>query len=141
MDEINVLNITDEQLTEMLSKMTEAEKDEHIRFLIDLIRWGEEMKKSIAGMDDAIISVQERKIEENEITITKLLERLKDKDLELLDKEAIMQIFNCQSDKALKILKLMYINNFGCKIGKEYYITRNEFIKFMNSYKGKNLVI
>lgn len=141
MDNINVLNITDEQLTEMLSKMTSEEKDEHIRFLMDLIRWGEEMKKSIAGMDDAIISVQERKLYDSESTITKLLERLKDKDLELLDKEAIMQIFNCQSDKSLKILKLMYANSFGCKIGKEYYITRNEFIKFMNSYKGKPLVI
>lgn len=141
MDNINVLNITDEQLTEMLSKMTSEEKDEHIRFLMDLIRWGEEMKKCIAGMDNAIISVQERKLSDSESTITKLLERLKDKDLELLDKEAIMQIFNCQSDKSLKILKLMYANSFGCKIGKEYYITRNEFIKFMNSYKGKPLII
>lgn len=141
MNNIDALNITDEQLTEMLSKMTEEDKDDHIRFLTSMMKWNEELKKCIADMSNTVINIQDKQISENEITITKLLERLKDKDLELLDKESIMKIFNCQSDKALKILKLMHVNNFGCKIGKEYYCTKNEFSKFMNSYKGKSLLI
>lgn len=81
----------------------------------------------------------DNKLEEKDIIINSLLERMSNKELELLDKEAIMQIFKCESDKALKILKMMYANEFGCKMGKEYYITRNEFKKFMNSYKGKDV--
>lgn len=83
--------------------------------------------------------ILDKKLEEKDIVINSLLERMSNKELELLDKESIMQIFKCESDKALKILKMMYANEFGCKMGKEYYITKNEFKKFMNSYKGKDV--
>lgn len=141
MDKDYISNITEEQTRDMLQKMNEEEKDDYILFLIKLIQLSEEMKKSISDMANVIIDIRNETIDSNEKTINNLLSRLNDKELELLNKEAIMQIFDCQDDKALKILKLMYANSFGCKIGKEYYITRNEFKKFMDSYKGKDLKI
>lgn len=104
----------------------------------------EEKEKFLNEFDyllDAFWKLHKEDLDKKDLVINSLLERMTNKELELLDKAAIMQIFGCESDKALKILKLMYANQFGCKVGKEYYITKNEFKKFMESYKGKDLKI
>lgn len=99
----------------------------------------EEWKQIMELMLDASWETHKQEIEKKDFVINTLLDKLSNKELELLSKNEIMQIFGCESDKALKILKLMYSNNFGSKVGKEYYITKNEFKKFMDSYKGKDL--
>lgn len=136
--------MTDEQLEVLLENISEKEKDNLIRHIFKSLRFVSEIGERVDNLDfdvnttiDSLINTLKVKNQE----IDDLFNRLGNKELELLDKESIMQIFNCQSDKALKILKLMYANNFGCKIGKEYYITKNEFSKFMNIYKGKDLLI
>lgn len=104
----------------------------------------EEKEKFLNEFDyllDAFWKLHKEDLDKKDLVINSLLERMTNKELELLDKAAIMQIFGCESDKALKILKMMYANQFGCKVGKEYYITKNEFKKFMESYKGKDLKI
>ena len=52
----------------------------------------------------------------------------------------IMKIFKCESDKALKILKIMYQMKEGNKIGKEYYIDKDSLIQFLDKYKGEEIL-
>ena len=52
-----------------------------------------------------------------------------------------MNIFKCESDKALKILKIMFQMKFANKIGKEYYVEKENLIEFLNSYKGEEILI
>ena len=42
----------------------------------------------------------------------------------IYNKEDIMIMFKCKSDKALKILKFLYSINEAIKIGREYYIEK-----------------
>lgn len=99
----------------------------------------EEWKQIMEMALDSSWELHKQEMEKKDIVINTLLDRLSNKELELLGKEEIMQIFKCESDKSLKILKLMYANEFGSKVGKEYYVTKNEFKKFIDSYKGKDL--
>ena len=46
---------------------------------------------------------------------------LKDCEKELLNKSDIMSLYGCESNKALRILKLMFQMGYGNKIGKEYF--------------------
>ena len=45
------------------------------------------------------------------------------KKYQVLTKTDIMSIYKCESNKALRILKLMFQMGYGNKIGKEYYIS------------------
>lgn len=56
-------------------------------------------------------------------------------------KKDIMRIFNCESDKALKILKIIFQMREGNKIGKEYYVTKQALDSFMEDMRGKVLHI
>lgn len=65
-------------------------------------------------------------------------------DKQLLDiygKQDIMKIFKCESDKALRILKVMFQMDEAIKIGKEYYVDRNDLVSFIERYKGKEVCI
>ena len=55
------------------------------------------------------------------------------------DKKDIMKILNCKSDKALKILKLIYSIKDGNKIGREYYVKKEVFDQFLGDMKGKEI--
>lgn len=61
--------------------------------------------------------------------------------LDIYCKQDIMNIFKCESDKALKILKIMFQMKFANKIGKEYYVEKENLIEFLNSYKGEEILI
>lgn len=57
------------------------------------------------------------------------------------DKQDIMKIFKCESDKALRILKIMFQMNMAIKIGKEYYVDEESLKEFLEKYKGKEILI
>ena len=57
--------------------------------------------------------------------------------LDIYNKEDIMKMFKCESDKALRILKLMFQMRDGYKIGREYYVTKKALEEFLESMKGK----
>lgn len=61
--------------------------------------------------------------------------------LDIYNKEDIMKMFKCESDKALRILRLMFLTRDGFKIGREYYVTKKSLEKFMEDIKGKSLYI
>lgn len=61
--------------------------------------------------------------------------------IEIYGKKDIMNIFKCESDKALRILRTMYQMNEANKIGREYYTDKESLNNFLNDYKGKKIYI
>lgn len=61
--------------------------------------------------------------------------------LDVYGKQDIMKIFKCESDKALKILKIMFQMKEANKIGKEYYVDKDTLLNFLDRYKGEEIVI
>lgn len=61
--------------------------------------------------------------------------------IDVYDKHDIMKMFKCESDKALKILKIMYQMKMANKIGKEYYVERESLIQFLDDFKGLEILI
>ena len=59
----------------------------------------------------------------------------------ILTKTDIMSIYKCESNKALKILKIMFQMGYGNKIGKEYYISLESQSDFLADMKGKEVFI
>lgn len=74
-------------------------------------------------------------------TIDECMKKIKKISLEMLGKKDIMEIYHCESDKALKILKLMFQMGYGNKIGKEYYISKKSQENFVDCMKGKDVFI
>lgn len=62
-------------------------------------------------------------------------------DIVMLSKKEIMDIYHCGSNKALKILRLMFQMGYGNKIGKEYYVSQESQTKFVNDMSGKDVLI
>ena len=68
----------------------------------------------------------------------------KDKQLNsinILNKSDIMNMYKCESNKALRMLKVMFQMGYGNKIGKEYYISLESHNKFLYDMRGKNIFI
>ena len=61
--------------------------------------------------------------------------------IDVYNKHDIMMMFKCESDKALKILKIMYQMKMANKIGKEYYVERENLIRFLEDFKGQVILI
>ena len=52
-----------------------------------------------------------------------------------------MALYKCESNKALRILKLMFQMGYGNKIGKEYYISKESQAEFIKDMAGKEVFI
>ncbi len=63
------------------------------------------------------------------------------KRYQVLTKTDIMGMYKCESNKALRILKLMFQMGYGNKIGKEYYISLESQSDFLTDMKGKEVFI
>lgn len=59
----------------------------------------------------------------------------------IYNKEDVMEIFKCESDKALRILKFMYSLHEANKIGREYYVTHEALLNFLSDMQGREIVI
>ena len=59
----------------------------------------------------------------------------------MLGKKEIMDVYHCESDKALRILKLMFQMGYGNKIGKEYYVSQKAQEDFLKKMVGKEVYI
>lgn len=73
--------------------------------------------------------------------LKKLIAHLKLDNCVMLNKQNIMEIYHCESDKALKILKVMFNMGYGSKIGKEYYASRQSHEAFITAMAGKEVFI
>lgn len=61
--------------------------------------------------------------------------------MEIYNKKCIMNLYGCESDKALKILKLLFQMGYGNKIGREYYITRKAHDQFLENMAGREVFL
>ena len=66
---------------------------------------------------------------------------LENDKIELYGKRDIMELFKCESDKALRILKVMYQMNMANKIGKEYYVEKNKLTAFLEDFRGQEILL
>lgn len=64
-----------------------------------------------------------------------------DNSINIYGKNDIMKMFKCESDKALKILKVMFQMNEANKIGKEYYVKKDTLLQFLEDMKGKEIYL
>ena len=78
---------------------------------------------------------------DKDVIIETCLKSLKNNQQNMLSKKDIMEIYNCESNKALRILKLMFQMGYGNKIGKEYYISQASQDDFIKSMVGKEVYI
>lgn len=70
-----------------------------------------------------------------------LFRRIVNEDEKALGKKDIMTRFDKESAWALNLLKLLYQQNLGRKIGKEYFTTKEELEEFMKLSKGKDFMM
>ena len=68
-------------------------------------------------------------------------EREYKEELIIYGKTDVMDLFGCESAKALKILKFLFQIGKATKIGKEYYTLKANIEAFMKTYSGKEVFI
>ena len=73
--------------------------------------------------------------------IKEYLEKVQENDCKLYGKSDIMNIYGCESNKALKILKLLFQMGKGIKVGKEYFVTKQNHDEFLKTFQGKEVII
>ena len=78
---------------------------------------------------------------DKDMMIEACLKSLKINQQKILCKNDIMEIYHCESNKALRILKLMFQMGYGNKIGKEYYISQKSQEDFIEKMAGKEVYI
>ena len=83
----------------------------------------------------------DKKLEEKDIIISSLLDKLKHKDIEVLNIEDICSIFCWEEQKARKFLKMAVQMKYAAKIGKQTVITKSDLEKYLEFLKGKELTI
>ena len=59
----------------------------------------------------------------------------------IINKQDIMTMYKCESNKALRILKLLFQMGYGNKIGKEYYVSQKALSDFTECMAGKEVMI
>lgn len=87
------------------------------------------------------VEVQESMINQVKDISERLLEKVESNQSPLIGKKEIMSIFDKESDFALRFLKFAKANKFGLKVGKEYFIKKEEFDKLLHTYLGQELEI
>lgn len=83
----------------------------------------------------------DRRLEEKNIIIGSLLDKLKHKDIEVLGLEDICSIFKWEEQKARKFLKMALQMKYATKIGKQTIITKSDLERYLEFLKGKELTI
>lgn len=79
--------------------------------------------------------------EDKDVIINTCIESVRTNKQKMLCKKDIMEIYDCESNKALRILKLMFQMGYGNKIGKEYYVSQQSQDEFIKSMTGKEVFI
>lgn len=78
---------------------------------------------------------------DKDVVIASCVKLLKENPHKMLGKKDIMELYNCESNKALRILKLMFQMGYGNKIGKEYYVSWKAHEDFVKNMVGKEVFI
>lgn len=100
---------------------------------------------SVSNVETPEVSKTIEKDKKQDELVEKIVKRLKEEtrtqEIELLTKEDIIEVFKCENDKALKIMRLAFEMRYATKIGKEFYIKKDDFDKFINEEKGRKVIL
>ena len=108
-----------------LSNMKLKARDEEIQQMsktIEILKWR--------------VEVQELLVSHVKEIADRLLQKIEHSQSPLIGKKDIMDIFNKESDFALRFLRSAKSMGYGLQIGKEYYIKREELEKILRDYQG-----
>lgn len=78
---------------------------------------------------------------QKDIAISECMSQMQKSSCKLYSKSDIMNLYQCESNKALRILKLIFQMGYGNKIGKEYYVPQDKHTEFMRNFAGKEVFI
>ena len=76
-----------------------------------------------------------------DIAISECMDRANNNATKIYGKTDIMSMYKCESNKALRMLKLLFQMGYANKIGKEYYLSSDNHKTFMRSFAGKEVFI
>lgn len=136
-----IFKMDDGDIERLVKELDEEEKLELIKFLVMFSRKMNQLYISYIKTSDNVIETQDISIKQSEIMIENLLSRLEKSKLKIYKKNDIMELLSCESDKALRFLKLATQTGFATKVGKDYQITKENVEKFLKQYEGKTLII
>ena len=117
------------QKLELANKELESKDKiiEQMNETIDILKWRVEVQESMTSQIKDIAD--------------SLLEKVEKGQASQIGKKDTMEIFNKESDFALRFLRVAKSIGFGIQVGKEYYIKREEFEKMLKTYEGLKLEI
>lgn len=115
----------------------EVNADEYIDILEKRNKFKDKQVKNMyTQLDNA-----KQEIKERDKKIEELLKKELPDSVLVLNKHDIMKIFNKESDFALRFFRASKAAGFSTKVGKEYYISRDNFRKFLKTYQGQEFCI
>ena len=115
---------------ELIKKAREITEEEKIEF-----------EKEFEFLLDAFYKVHKEAIDKKDIVIKELMQQVKSGTIDVYNKEMIMQLFGCESQKALNILKLAMQMGYASKLGKEFIILKEDLQEFLKQIKGRDYKI
>ena len=136
-----LFEISDEQIEELLMNLTEEEKNDTIKELIHILKKSLELSFMYEDAKDNIIEALDLETERKDIIIEDLLNRLNSEKIDVLNKEDIIRVFGWEDQKARAFLRMAVQMKYATKINKNIIITKENFEKYLEFLRGKDLSI
>ncbi|WP_300891642.1 hypothetical protein [uncultured Clostridium sp.] len=136
-----LFEMSDEQIEELLMNLIEEEKNDTIKELIHILKKSLELSFMYDDAKDNIIEALDLETERKDIIIEDLLNRLNSEKIDVLNKEDIIRVFGWEDQKARAFLRMAVQMKYATKINKNIIITKENFEKYLEFLRGKDLSI
>lgn len=136
-----LFEISDKQIEQLLMNLTEEEKNDTIKELIHILKKSLELSFMYDDAKDNIIEALDLETERKDIIIEDLLNRLNSEKIDVLNKEDIIRVFGWEDQKARAFLRMAVQMKYATKINKNIIITKENFEKYLEFLRGKDLSI
>ena len=124
----------DKRVQEIIKQSQQISNEEKEKFL-------NEFEFMLDGFWKVHKETLDKRLEEKDIIIGSLLDKLKHKDIEILNLEDVCSLFKWEEQKARKFLKMALQMKYATKIGKQTIITKSDLERYLEFLKGKELTI
>ena len=136
-----LFEMSDEQIEELLMNLIEEEKNDTIKELIHILKKSLELSFMYDDAKDNIVEALDLETERKDIIIEDLLNRLNSEKIDVLNKEDIIRVFGWEDQKARAFLRMAVQMKYATKINKNIIITKENFEKYLEFLRGKDLSI
>lgn len=136
-----LFKMSDEQIEELLKNLTEEEKNDTIKELLHILKKSLELSFMYDDAKGNIIEALDLETERKDIIIEDLLNRLNSEKIDVLNKEDIIRVFGWEDQKARAFLRMAVQMKYATKINKNIIITKENFEKYLEFLRGKDLSI